>query len=132
MTATPGALHTVLGAGPTGTSGVLELARRGHAVRLVDRSDSGEPLDGVQRLTGDEVPALGDIDLKHSCTDILDVPRGLAVLGENPSGDGRTWHLPTAPLAPHARSSPRGATWSALRSVPSRCSSRAPSDRSTG
>ncbi|MFI2239919.1 hypothetical protein [Streptomyces chrestomyceticus] len=38
MTATPGALHTVPGAGPAGTSVALELARRWHAVRLVDRS----------------------------------------------------------------------------------------------
>ncbi|TWV31484.1 NAD-dependent epimerase/dehydratase family protein [Streptomyces misionensis] len=228
MTAAPGALHTVLGAGPAGTSLALELARRGHAVRLVDRVGAGEPLDGVERLAGDvstadgalaaiegagvvyhcvnvayhlqvdvmpgiqeavlgavarsgarlvvldtlypygethgevmtedtpwrattakgkmraaldenylaahqegrarvalgrsadfvgprvlnstlggavfpaaltggEVPALGDIDLKHSYTSILDVARGLATLGENPSGDGRVWHLPTAP-----------------------------------
>ncbi|WP_327668900.1 MULTISPECIES: NAD-dependent epimerase/dehydratase family protein [unclassified Streptomyces] len=228
MTAAPGPLHTVLGAGPAGTSVALELARRGHAVRLVDRAGSGEPLDGVERLAGDvgtadgalaaiedadvvyhcvnvayhlqvdvmpgiqeavlsavartdarlvvldtlypygethgevmtedtpwraattkgrmraaldenylaahkegrakvvlgrsadfvgprvlnstlggavfpaaltdgEVLALGDIDLKHSYTNILDVARGLAVLGENPSGDGRVWHLPTAP-----------------------------------
>lgn len=48
-------------------------------------------------LTDGEVLALGDIDLKHSYTNILDVARGLAVLGENPSGDGRVWHLPTAP-----------------------------------
>ncbi|MEV0278013.1 NAD-dependent epimerase/dehydratase family protein [Streptomyces sp. NPDC050610] len=228
MTAAPGSLHTVLGAGPAGTSVALELARRGHAVRLVDRTGSGEPLDGVERFTGDvgtvngalaaiegadvvyhcvnvayhlqidvmpgiqeavlgavartgarlvvldtlypygethgevmtedtpwraatakgtmraalderylaahqegrarvalgrsadfvgprvlnstlggavfpaaltggEVLALGDIDLRHSYTNILDVAWGLAVLGENPSGDGRVWHLPTAP-----------------------------------
>ncbi|MEU3191419.1 NAD-dependent epimerase/dehydratase family protein [Streptomyces sp. NPDC006992] len=228
MTAATGSLHTVLGAGPAGTSLALELARRGHAVRLVDRAGSGEPLGGVERLKGDvgtvdgalaaidgadvvyhcvnvayhlqvdvmpgiqgavlgavartgarlvvldtlypygethgevmtedtpwraatakgrmraaldenylaaheegrarvvlgrsadfvgprvlnstlggavfpaaltdgEVLALGDIDLKHSYTNILDVARGLAVLGENPSGEGRVWHLPTAP-----------------------------------
>ncbi|SER96201.1 NAD-dependent epimerase/dehydratase family protein [Streptomyces qinglanensis] len=228
MTAATGSLHTVLGAGPAGTSLALELARRGHAVRLVDRAGSGEPLGGVERLKGDvstvdgalatiegadvvhhcvnvayhlqvdvlpgiqeavlgavartgarlvvldtlypygethgevmteatpwraatakgrmraaldenyltahkegrakvvlgrsadfvgprvlnstlggavfpaaltdgEVLALGDIDLEHSYTNILDVARGLAVLGENPSGDGRAWHLPTAP-----------------------------------
>ncbi|WP_030680454.1 NAD-dependent epimerase/dehydratase family protein [Streptomyces rimosus] len=228
MTATTGALHTVLGAGPAGTSVALELARRGHPVRLIDRAGSGEPLDGIERLSGDvstvhgaltaiegadvvyhcvnvayhlqvdvmpgiqeavlgavartgarlivldtlypygethgevmtedtpwraatakgkmraalderylaahqqgrarvalgrsadfvgprvlnstlggavfpaaltggEVLALGDIDLKHSYSNILDVARGLAVLGENPSGDGRVWHLPTAP-----------------------------------
>ncbi|MFE1359045.1 NAD-dependent epimerase/dehydratase family protein [Streptomyces harbinensis] len=228
MSAVPGSLHTVLGAGPAGTSTALELARRGHRVRLVDRSGSGEPLDGVERFTGDvgtvdgalaaikgadvvyhcvnvayhlqvdvmpgiqeavlgavartgarlvvldtlypygethgevmtedtpwrattakgrmragldetylaahregragvvlgrsadfvgprvlnstlggavfpaaltggEVLVLGDIDLGHSYTSILDVARGLAVLGENPTADGRVWHLPTAP-----------------------------------
>ncbi|MFF9559750.1 NAD-dependent epimerase/dehydratase family protein [Streptomyces albus] len=228
MAAVQGSLHTVLGAGPAGTSVALELARRGHAVRLVDRTASGEPLDGIERvagdvgtvegalaaiegadvvyhcvnvayhlqvdvmpdiqeavlgavartgarlvvldtlypygethgevmtedtpwraatakgrmraqldenylaahkegrvkvvlgrsadfvgprvlnstlggavfpaaLTGGEVLALGNIDLEHSYTNILDVARGLATLGENPSGDGRVWHLPTAP-----------------------------------
>ncbi|MFJ4575341.1 NAD-dependent epimerase/dehydratase family protein [Streptomyces sp. NPDC088846] len=48
-------------------------------------------------LTGGEVPALGDIDLPHSYTYIGDVAAGLATLGENPDGDGRVWHLPTAP-----------------------------------
>lgn len=48
-------------------------------------------------LTGEEVPAFGDIDLPHSYTYIGDVAVGLATLGENPDGDGRVWHLPTAP-----------------------------------
>ncbi|OZM72200.1 epimerase [Amycolatopsis antarctica] len=48
-------------------------------------------------LTGDAVLALGDIDLPHSYTFIGDVARGLATLGERPDGDGRVWHLPTAP-----------------------------------
>ncbi|NED11846.1 NAD-dependent epimerase/dehydratase family protein [Streptomyces sp. SID9124] len=48
-------------------------------------------------LTGEEVPLLGDIDLPHSYTYIGDVAAGLATLGENPDGDGRVWHLPTAP-----------------------------------
>lgn len=48
-------------------------------------------------LTGGEVLALGDIDLPHSYTAIQDVAKGLATLGENPEGDGRVWHLPTAP-----------------------------------
>ncbi|NEC07965.1 NAD-dependent epimerase/dehydratase family protein [Streptomyces sp. SID7909] len=47
-------------------------------------------------LTGGEVPVLGDIDLPHSYTYIGDVAAGLATLGENPDGDGRVWHLPTA------------------------------------
>ncbi|WP_392674259.1 NAD-dependent epimerase/dehydratase family protein [Streptomyces sp. LN785] len=48
-------------------------------------------------LTGGEVPALGDIDLPHSYTYIGDVAAGLATLGAQPDGDGRVWHLPTAP-----------------------------------
>ncbi|MFJ3086717.1 NAD-dependent epimerase/dehydratase family protein [Streptomyces sp. NPDC086838] len=48
-------------------------------------------------LTGGEVPVLGDMDLPHSYTYIGDVAAGLATLGENPDGDGRVWHLPTAP-----------------------------------
>lgn len=221
-------LHVVLGAGPAGTALAGELARRGHRVRLVNRSGTGEPLDGVERrrgdvgtvegalkvtegagvvyhcvnvayhlqvdmmpgiqdailgavettgarlvvldtlypygethgevmtedtpwhtstekgrmraelderylaahresrarvalgrsadftgpgvlsstlgggvfpgaLTGTEVYALGDIDLPHSYTNIRDVAAGLADLGEHLKGDGRVWHLPTAP-----------------------------------
>ncbi|MFD3501832.1 NAD-dependent epimerase/dehydratase family protein [Streptomyces sp. NPDC058678] len=48
-------------------------------------------------LTGGQVLGLGDIDLPHSYTNIADVARGLAILGERPEGDGRVWHLPTAP-----------------------------------
>lgn len=48
-------------------------------------------------LTGAEVLGIGDIDLPHSYTDIRDVAAGLATLGEHPEGDGRVWHLPTAP-----------------------------------
>ncbi|MEU6059700.1 NAD-dependent epimerase/dehydratase family protein [Streptomyces sp. NPDC047097] len=48
-------------------------------------------------LTGTEVIGLGDIDLPHSYTDIRAVAAGLATLGEHPEGDGRVWHLPTAP-----------------------------------
>ncbi|WP_460061314.1 NAD-dependent epimerase/dehydratase family protein [Streptomyces sp. YKOK-I1] len=48
-------------------------------------------------LTGGEVLGIGDIDLPHSYTSILDVATGLAALGEHPEGDGRVWHLPTAP-----------------------------------
>jgi len=53
-------------------------------------------------LTGGEVLGLGDIDLPHSYTNIADVATGLATLGERPDGDGRVWHLPTAP-APTTR-----------------------------
>ncbi len=48
-------------------------------------------------LTGGDVVGIGDIDLPHSYTDIRDVAAGLATLGERPEGDGRVWHLPTAP-----------------------------------
>ncbi|MEU5899562.1 MULTISPECIES: NAD-dependent epimerase/dehydratase family protein [Streptomyces] len=48
-------------------------------------------------LTGGEVYGLGDIDLPHSYTDIRNAAAGLATLGEHPDGDGRVWHLPTAP-----------------------------------
>ncbi|MFG2718999.1 NAD-dependent epimerase/dehydratase family protein [Streptomyces sp. NPDC048416] len=48
-------------------------------------------------LSGGEVLTLGDIDLPHSYTDIRAVAGGLATLGESPRGDGRVWHLPTAP-----------------------------------
>lgn len=228
MSAATSNLHVVLGSGPAGTTLAAELAGRGHAVRLVNRSGEGEPLTGVERraadvtaregalaavagaavvyhcvnvayqlqpdvlprvqdallaavesvgarlvvldtlypygetrgevmtedspwratsrkgrlrarldeaylaahregrvavvlgraadfvgprvlnstlggavfppaLTGGEVPALGDIGLRHSYTNIADVATGLATLGEHPEGDGRVWHLPTAP-----------------------------------
>ncbi|WP_327706639.1 NAD-dependent epimerase/dehydratase family protein [Streptomyces decoyicus] len=48
-------------------------------------------------LTGGEVLGMGDIDLPHSYTDIRDVATGLATLGAHPEGDGKVWHLPTAP-----------------------------------
>ncbi|WP_217169326.1 NAD-dependent epimerase/dehydratase family protein [Streptomyces sp. AC512_CC834] len=48
-------------------------------------------------LTGGEVVGFGDIGLPHSYTDIRDVAAGLATLGEREEGDGRVWHLPTAP-----------------------------------
>ncbi|MFJ9536042.1 NAD-dependent epimerase/dehydratase family protein [Streptomyces sp. NPDC101225] len=48
-------------------------------------------------LTGGAVLGFGDIDLPHSYTGIQDVAAGLATLGERPEGDGRVWHLPTAP-----------------------------------
>ncbi|KAB1145681.1 NAD(P)H-binding protein [Streptomyces luteolifulvus] len=48
-------------------------------------------------LTGGVVLGLGDIGLPHSYTNIEDVAAGLATLGEHPEGDGRVWHLPTAP-----------------------------------
>jgi hypothetical protein len=47
-------------------------------------------------ITGGQVPALGDVDRLHSYTFIRDVAARLATLGEQPEGDGRVWHLPTA------------------------------------
>lgn len=224
----PRALHAVLGSGPAGTALARELVRRGHAVRLVDRTGGGPAVDGVERraadvstadgarravegaavvhhcvnvgyhlqvevmpriqeavlgaveeagarlivldtvypygetggavmtedtpwsatsrkgrmraeldekylaahregrarvalgrsadftgpgvlnsslgagvfpgaLTGTEVLGMGDITLPHSYTYIGDVAAGLATLGEQTQGDGRVWHLPTAP-----------------------------------
>ncbi|MQY36781.1 hypothetical protein SRB17_47830 [Streptomyces sp. RB17] len=224
----PRALHAVLGSGPAGTALARELVRRGHAVRLVDRTAGGAAIDGVERyaadvstadgalratagaavvhhcvnvayhlqvevmpriqtavlgavahtgarlvvldtlypygetggavmsedtpwnatsrkgrmraeldhryltahregrarvvlgrsadfvgpgvlnstlgasvfpgaLTGGDVLGMGDLDLPHSYTYIQDVAAGLATLGERPHGDGRVWHLPTAP-----------------------------------
>lgn len=48
-------------------------------------------------LTGQPVLTLGDADLPHSYNYIRDVDRGLVALGGSPAGDGRIWHLPTAP-----------------------------------
>jgi nucleoside-diphosphate-sugar epimerase len=48
-------------------------------------------------LTGGPALALGDIALPHSYTYIRDVASGLATLGTTGHGDGRVWHLPTAP-----------------------------------
>ena len=48
-------------------------------------------------LTGEPVLAFGDIGLPHSYTFIGDVARGLAALGQDSTGDGRVWHLPTEP-----------------------------------
>ncbi|CAO0827180.1 hypothetical protein SMICM17S_10735 [Streptomyces microflavus] len=52
MTTAP-ALHTVLGSGPAGTTLATELIRRGHPVRLVDRSGSGPAIEGVERYAAD-------------------------------------------------------------------------------
>ncbi|MBO0657132.1 NAD-dependent epimerase/dehydratase family protein [Streptomyces triculaminicus] len=46
-------LHVALGAGPAGSTVAAELARRGHAVRLVDRSGTGATPNGVARVRGD-------------------------------------------------------------------------------
>ncbi|MFB7665852.1 NAD-dependent epimerase/dehydratase family protein [Kitasatospora sp. NPDC056138] len=46
-------LHVVLGAGPAGSTLAGELARRGHAVRLVDRSGDGPAFGGVERRAAD-------------------------------------------------------------------------------
>lgn len=63
--------------------------------RVLNSSLGGTVFPGA--LTGGEVLGLGDIDLLHSYTYIGDVAVGLATLGEHPEGDGRVWHLPTAP-----------------------------------
>jgi nucleoside-diphosphate-sugar epimerase len=53
MDTTTADLHVVLGSGPAGTTLAEELARRGHQVRLINRSGSGESPRGVIRLPGD-------------------------------------------------------------------------------
>ncbi|WP_328951631.1 NAD-dependent epimerase/dehydratase family protein [Streptomyces sp. NBC_00184] len=58
MTATHD-LHVVLGAGPAGTALAAELARRGHQVRLVDRSGEGRAPAGVARFAADVATAEG-------------------------------------------------------------------------
>jgi nucleoside-diphosphate-sugar epimerase len=45
--------HVVLGAGAVGMAVVEALVRRGEAVRIVNRSGLGEPMAGVQSVTGD-------------------------------------------------------------------------------
>ncbi|MEV6056260.1 NAD-dependent epimerase/dehydratase family protein [Streptomyces sp. NPDC052107] len=56
---TPRALHAVLGSGPAGTALARELVRRGHAVRLVDRTAGGAAIDGVERYAADVSTADG-------------------------------------------------------------------------
>lgn len=46
-------LQVVLGAGPAGTALAVELVRRGHPVRLVDRAAAGPALEGVDRFAAD-------------------------------------------------------------------------------
>lgn len=59
MSTQPRPLHVVLGAGPAGTSLAAELVRRGHPVRLVDRSGTGEPIEGVERRAADVATPAG-------------------------------------------------------------------------
>lgn len=62
---------------------------------VVNSSLGGAVFPGA--LAGSTVLAMGDIDLPHSYTDVREVAAGLATLGEREEGDGRVWHLPTAP-----------------------------------
>lgn len=59
MSAAPRDLHAVLGSGPAGTALARELAHRGHAVRLVDRTADGPRVDGVERHAADVSTADG-------------------------------------------------------------------------
>ncbi|WEH36872.1 NAD-dependent epimerase/dehydratase family protein [Streptomyces sp. AM 4-1-1] len=52
-------LQAVLGAGPAGTALAVELARRGHRVRLVDRAGTGPAIEGVERFSADVSTAEG-------------------------------------------------------------------------
>ncbi|WP_327271521.1 NAD-dependent epimerase/dehydratase family protein [Streptomyces sp. NBC_01224] len=58
MTATRD-LQVVLGAGPAGTALAVELAHRGHPVRLVDRAGDGPAIEGVERFAADVATADG-------------------------------------------------------------------------
>lgn len=58
-TSAPSTTHVVLGSGPAGTALAAELARRGHGVRLVNRSGDGPPITGVQRVAADVSTAEG-------------------------------------------------------------------------
>lgn len=53
-------LHTIVGAGPVGTTTALELVRRGHRVRVVTRSGSGldHPLVEKVAANADDVEAM--------------------------------------------------------------------------
>jgi nucleoside-diphosphate-sugar epimerase len=48
-------------------------------------------------LAGKQVRVLGDPDMPHSWTYILDVARALTVLGADQRAWGRAWHTPTNP-----------------------------------
>ncbi|MER0444091.1 NAD-dependent epimerase/dehydratase family protein [Streptomyces sp. Edi4] len=53
MNHTESNLHVVLGSGPAGATLAAELVRRGHPVRLVDRSGTLTAMTGVDRVKGD-------------------------------------------------------------------------------
>ncbi|WP_149562716.1 NAD-dependent epimerase/dehydratase family protein [Streptomyces cacaoi] len=69
-------LHVVLGAGPAGTTLAEELARRGHPVRLVNRTGKGEPVAGVERRKGDvgspegALAAVEGASVVHHCVNV--------------------------------------------------------------
>ncbi|WP_030276295.1 NAD-dependent epimerase/dehydratase family protein [Streptomyces sp. NRRL B-24484] len=69
-------LHAVLGAGPAGTALAAELARRGHAVRLVDRAGEGPTPQGVERRAGDvstpagALAAVEGADVVYHCVNV--------------------------------------------------------------
>ncbi len=48
-------------------------------------------------LAGKPVRVLGDPDVPHSWTSVVDVARVLTTLGSDPRGWGQAWHVPTAP-----------------------------------
>ncbi|MCH0565417.1 MULTISPECIES: NAD-dependent epimerase/dehydratase family protein [unclassified Streptomyces] len=72
----PRALHAVLGSGPAGTALARELVRRGHAVRLVDRTAGGTDIEGVERRAADVSTADGarravaGADVVHHCVNV--------------------------------------------------------------
>jgi nucleoside-diphosphate-sugar epimerase len=56
---------------------------------------NGFALDKI--ATGDDATWLFDADQPHSLTYTPDIGDALAILGTDPRGRGRTWHVPTAP-----------------------------------
>jgi nucleoside-diphosphate-sugar epimerase len=40
---------------------------------------------------------MGDPDMPHAYTNVADVARALAILGEREDGLGKVWHIPTPP-----------------------------------
>lgn len=78
----PRQLHVVFGAGQTGPLLARELARRGHAVRVVRRS-SASGVEGIEVVAGDALD-------RAFC---LEVTRGAAAIYDcvNPGYSTRTW-----------------------------------------
>ncbi|MDR3573256.1 MAG: NAD-dependent epimerase/dehydratase family protein [Anaerolineaceae bacterium] len=60
------------------------------------QSSAGERMF-APALAGKTVQVLGNPDLPHTYSYVLDIARGLAILGERDEALGQAWHLPSAP-----------------------------------